>query len=180
MSQGYMSYGIEYIDDSGRGLSIRGLFRDYLTRCEAQAPREIFGRAHARVDRALLSMRSLVASQMDRRRARATRSFESKALRDADARIAVVARRFAEELGLLVRGVRPAVEGRRKSLGEAAAKLDALSPLAVLSRGYALATTPEGRILLSATDVSPGDAVLVRLSRGRLKTTVTGRDEEVP
>ena len=154
-------------------------FRDLATRCEAQAPKETFGRAHARVDRALLSMRSLVASQMDRRRARAVRSFESRGLRDARARVAFVARRFSEGLGLLLRSVRPAVEGRRKDLGEAAARLDALSPLAVLSRGYALATTPEGRILLSATDVSPGDAVLVRLSKGRIRTTVTGRDEEV-
>ena len=154
-------------------------FRDLATRCEAQAPREVFGRAHARVDRALLSMRSLVASQMDRRRARALRSFESRGLRDAGARVSLVARRFSQGLGLLLRSVRPAVEGRRKSLAEAAARLDALSPLAVLSRGYALATTPEGRILLSATDVSPGDAVLVRLSKGRLRTTVTGRDEEV-
>jgi len=154
-------------------------FRDLATRCEAQAPREIFGRAHGRVDRALLSLRSVIASQMERRRARAIRSFQSKALRDADARVALVAQRFSQGLGLLLRSVRPAVEGRRKSLGEAAARLDALSPLAVLSRGYALATTPEGRILLSATDVSPGDAVVVRLSRGRLRTTVTGRDEEV-
>jgi exodeoxyribonuclease VII large subunit len=109
-------------------------FRNLTTRCEAQAPTEVFARAHARMDRALLAMRSLVTSQMDRRRARALRSFGS---------------------------------------------LDALSPLAVLSRGYALATTPEGRILVAATDVSPGDAVLVRLFRGRLRATVTGRDEEV-
>ncbi len=154
-------------------------FRDLATRCEAQAPTEIFGRAHARVDRALLSMRSIVAAQLDRRRARAVRSFESRGLRDAAARVAMVARRFSQGLGLLLRGVRPAVDVRRRRLGEAAARLDALSPLAVLSRGYALATTPEGRILLSATDVSPGDAVLVRLSKGRLRTTVTGRDEEV-
>lgn len=154
-------------------------FRDLATRCGAQAPTEIFGRAHARVDRALLSMRSIVASQLERRRARAVRSFESKGLRDAGARVALVARRFSQGLGGLLRGVRPAVDVRRRRLGEAAARLDALSPLAVLSRGYALATTPEGRILLSATDVSPGDAVLVRLSKGRLRTTVTGRDEEV-
>jgi exodeoxyribonuclease VII large subunit len=150
-----------------------------VTRCEAQAPTEVFGRAHARVDRAVLSMRTLVASQMDRRRARAIRSFQSKALRDADARLALLSRRFSQGLGRLMRGVRPTVEGRMKRFGEAAARLNALSPLAVLSRGYALATTPEGRILLSAADVSPGDAVVVRLSRGRLRATVTGRDEEV-
>ena len=146
-----------------RGAADRGqasrvsTFRDLAARCEAQAPREIFGRAHARVDRALTSMRSL-----------------------ADARMALVGRRFTERVGVLLRGVRPAVESRRKSFHEASAKLYALSPLAVLSRGYALATTPEGRILLSAADVSPGDAVVVRLSKGRLVTTVTGRDEEVP
>jgi exodeoxyribonuclease VII large subunit len=154
-------------------------FRDLATRCEAQAPKEVFGRAHARVDRALLSMSALVAAQMDRRKTRAVRSFESRALRDAPARLALVARRFSQGLNGLMRGIRPAVSGRRTSLGEGAAKLDALSPLAVLGRGYALATTPEGRILLSATDVSPGDAVVVRLSRGRLRTTVTGRDEEI-
>jgi exodeoxyribonuclease VII large subunit len=154
-------------------------FRDLVTRAEGQAPREVFGRAHARVDRAVLSMRSLVAAQVDRRRARALRSFQSKALRDAEARLALLAGRFSQRLELLMRSVRPAVEARMKRFGEAAARLDALSPLAVLSRGYALATTPEGRILLSATDVSPGDAVVVRLSRGRLRATVTGRDEEV-
>ncbi len=31
ISQAYMRYGTEYINDIGRGLSIRGLFRDYLT-----------------------------------------------------------------------------------------------------------------------------------------------------
>src|SRR6185369_1862560 len=69
-------------------------FRDLATRCEAQAPSEVFGRARARVDRMLLAMKSLVASQMDRRRARAIRSFDSRALRDAGARVAFVARRF--------------------------------------------------------------------------------------
>jgi len=153
-------------------------FRDLATRCEAQAPREVFGRAHARVDRALLSMRALVASQMDRRRARAARAFDSKALRDADARLALLSRRLSDRLLVLTRGIRPALDHRRARFGGAVAKLDALSPLAVLSRGYALATTPEGRILLKASDVMVGEAVVVRLQHGRLKTTVTDREEE--
>ncbi|MEO8500005.1 MAG: exodeoxyribonuclease VII large subunit [Vicinamibacteria bacterium] len=155
-------------------------FRDLATRCEGQAPREIFGRAHGRVDRAILSMGALIASRMDRSRARAHRAFGTKALRDADARLALVSRRFLEGLDRLMRAVPPKVEARRSLFGGAVAKLEALSPLAVLSRGYALATTPEGRILLNANDVSPGDAVVVRLSKGRLTTTVTDREEEVP
>ena len=153
-------------------------FRDLMTRCEAQAPREIFGRAHARVDRALLSMGALVASQVDRKRSRATRAFGSKALRDAAARLALVFRRFSDDLQRLMRVVRPVVDGRRSQFGGLLTKLDALSPLAVLGRGYALATTVEGRILVDAKDVSAGDSVLVRLSRGRLRATVTDREEE--
>ena len=135
-----------------------GTFRDLATRCEAHAPREIFGRAHARIDRALLSMHALVTAQVDRKRTR----------------------RFAAPFERLVRSLRPAVEARRGRFVGAMAKLEALSPLAVLSRGYALATTPSGRILLNANDVSPGDAVVVRLSSGRLRTTVTSREEEAP
>jgi exodeoxyribonuclease VII large subunit len=156
----------------------RSIFRDLATRCEAQAPKEIFARAHARVDLSLLSMRALIASQLDRKRSRAVRAFESKALRDARPRLDAISRRFAEDLQLLMRGVRPVMDRGRGRFGGAVAKLDALSPLAVLSRGYALATTPEGRILLNAKDVVPGDPVVVRLSRGRIKTTVTEREEE--
>ena len=153
-------------------------FRDLMTRCEAQAPREIVGRAHARVDRALLSMGALTALQVDRKRSRATRAFGSKALRDAAARLALVSRRFSDDLERLMRFAHPAVDGRRSRFGGLLAKLDALSPLAVLSRGYALATTVEGRILVDAKDVSAGDSVLVRLFRGRLRATVTDREEE--
>ena len=83
-----------------------------------------------------------------------------------------------EDVQLLTRGVRPLIEVKRARLGGAAAKLDALSPLAVLSRGYALATTEDGRILLDAKDVSAGDSLVVRLSRGRLEATVMGALEE--
>lgn len=152
--------------------------RDLATRCEAQAPREIFGRAHARVDRAVLSMGAFIATHMDRRRSRATRAFESKALRDADARLARLSKRFSDDLRLLIRAARPGLDRRRSQFGGLMAQLDALSPLGVLSRGYALATTALGRILLDASDVNPGDPIVVRLSKGRLRARVTDRDEE--
>ncbi len=153
-------------------------FRDLLTRCEAQAPKETFARARARVDRAVMSMRARVASHLDQKRARAVRAFESKALRDADARLASISRRFRDDLQRLVRGIRPAVDERRARFNGEVAKLDALSPLAVLSRGYALATTPEGRILMRAHHVKIGDPVVIRLSEGRLLATVTDLEEE--
>ncbi|MBW3624976.1 MAG: exodeoxyribonuclease VII large subunit [Armatimonadetes bacterium] len=50
-------------------------------------------------------------------------------------------------------------------------KLDALSPLGVLARGYAL-VQKEGRVVHSATQVRPGEAVDVRLSDGELHCEV--------
>jgi exodeoxyribonuclease VII large subunit len=55
---------------------------------------------------------------------------------------------------------------RTAALGE---RLGALSPLAVLSRGYAICLQPaSGAILKSARAVHPGERVDVRLHRGRL------------
>ena len=60
----------------------------------------------------------------------------------------------------------------RERLGLAAASLDALSPLAVLQRGYAIAQDAAGKPLRDAASVSVGDKVSVRLSKGRLNTRV--------
>ena len=59
-----------------------------------------------------------------------------------------------------------------------AASLDALSPLAVLARGYAIATDESGHVLKDASEVTCGQGVRVRLGRGRLTATVTGTTEQ--
>ena len=52
-------------------------------------------------------------------------------------------------------------------------KLDALSPLKVLSRGYSLSTLlPGGGIIRDATGLKPGDAVSTRLEKGSFLSTV--------
>jgi exodeoxyribonuclease VII large subunit len=53
--------------------------------------------------------------------------------------------------------------------------LDAVSPLATLSRGFAIVSTAEGRILTDATEIAPGDEIEARLARGTLLARVTGR-----
>jgi len=64
------------------------------------------------------------------------------------------------------------LETARARLGLVAASLDALSPLAVLQRGYAIAEDAEGRLLRDAKSVSPGDQLRVRLAKGRVTARV--------
>ena len=53
------------------------------------------------------------------------------------------------------------------------AKLDAMSPLKVLTRGYAMAQTEEGSVLKSVSHVNPGDNIRISISDGTLSAAVT-------
>lgn len=74
------------------------------------------------------------------------------------------------------------LEGRlarsKAAFAARAASLDALSPLSVLGRGYAVVSrSADGRVVKQAAEVSAGDAVRVRLSRGRLECDVRKAEE---
>lgn len=60
------------------------------------------------------------------------------------------------------------------SLANLAGKLQVLSPLATLSRGYSICTTLEGQVLTDADIVETGQRVHVRLNTGGICCTVTG------
>jgi exodeoxyribonuclease VII large subunit len=69
---------------------------------------------------------------------------------------------------------RARLDEARSRLVVAAASLDALSPLAVLGRGYALAADERGRLLRSSKEARVGGRVSVRLSEGALRCVVEG------
>ena len=77
----------------------------------------------------------------------------------------------------LIAAARMQLEEHQKQFGQMAAKLDALSPLKVLGRGYALAQGKDGCILRSARQVEPGEHIRVRLHEGELQCTVNEKDE---
>jgi len=53
-------------------------------------------------------------------------------------------------------------------------KLDAMSPLKVLTRGYAVAAKEDGTIVRSVSDVKPKEPIAVRVSDGTIVATVIG------
>ncbi len=67
---------------------------------------------------------------------------------------------------------------REQRYAALAAKLDALSPLKVLGRGYAVAKSADGTILRAAEDAAVGETIEVLLGRGSLACTVNEKREE--
>ena len=79
--------------------------------------------------------------------------------------------------GRLRNEIRHALARSRHRLGEAVGRLDSLSPLGVLGRGYSLTRTAEGRIVRSARQVTAGDDVSVLLHEGTLECRVSAAKE---
>ena len=75
----------------------------------------------------------------------------------------------------LVRAGKSLTAGLRPQLARAAGKLDALSPLAVLGRGYALVKTHEGAVVRDAEAIQLGDTLALELQRGSLEVEVSAR-----
>lgn len=58
-----------------------------------------------------------------------------------------------------------------------AAKLDALSPLKVLTRGYAMVQSDEGQVVRSVGQVTPGEDIHIRFSDGSVAATISYVEE---
>jgi exodeoxyribonuclease VII large subunit len=66
-----------------------------------------------------------------------------------------------------------AVKAKDESLRLQMAKLNALSPLAVLTRGFSITQSADGSIARDAARLSPGDKLKIRLEKGKLNAEVT-------
>ncbi len=89
---------------------------------------------------------------------------------------------MAMQLDLLTRSfehsAKTALQDAHAQLSALAAKLDALSPLKVLSRGYAMARTDGGRLVTSVTDICKGDTLYMDMCDGTLVCMVQDIQKE--
>tara|TARA_B100000315_G_scaffold94826_1_gene87146 strand:+ start:102 stop:1499 length:1398 start_codon:yes stop_codon:yes gene_type:complete len=67
----------------------------------------------------------------------------------------------------------------RNTLNAAMKRLDSVSPLSVLNRGYAICRTyPEEKVLKDSRNVSIGERIKVQLSKGKLLCNIADRENE--
>ena len=73
----------------------------------------------------------------------------------------------------LDRGIRSRLEGAQQSMTRSAGKLESLSPLAVLARGYSVTQrASDGTIIREAADISPGDQMVSRIQHAEIVSNV--------
>jgi len=79
----------------------------------------------------------------------------------------------------LARGVRGGVERRRSALSVLVGRLESLSPLAVLARGYAMVQRErDGLIVRRSGEAAPGERLRIRLAEGEIAALAEPADSE--
>jgi exodeoxyribonuclease VII large subunit len=122
-----------------------------------------------RLDRGLRRRRTETRERV----ARAARALRPELLR---AMLRHEARHLAQLRGRLDRAARGEVTRGRRALEGVAGRLDTLSPLACLARGYSICSLPSGVVVTRAEQAPPGATVSVRLGEGRLGCRVEESD----
>ena len=154
--------------------------RQRLSRLSAEAVlrrlRDGLGRRAQRVDE--LEFRIQAASQrairakverLARLEARLRRQDVALRLAESKRRLELLRGRL-ERAGTAVGGL------RRERVERVWARAEAMSPLRVLERGYALVYGADGKLLRSTAGVSAGAEISARLAQGSLRATVTSKE----
>jgi exodeoxyribonuclease VII large subunit len=122
-----------------------------------------------RVDETMQGLHRALAQRMAERRA--TVEALRARLRSPSQRLQVARQRRAELLNRLQRAATAQIDRRRQRATALTQQLQALSPLAVLDRGYAIVHGPEG-VLRKASSVDEGAALSIRLAEGQIAARV--------
>ena len=151
--------------------------RQRYTRLSAESVLTRLRDAVDRRDQRLDELRLRLESATQRRLRIATQRvslFEARLRRqDIAVRIATTHRRLQTATQRLHSVATQTIATRRTRLNRASTRLEALSPLAVLNRGYALVYAADGTLLRSAANTNAGATIHARLALGTLEATVT-------
>lgn len=120
---------------------------------------------------------NLTKNKLDRERSKLLAIEKSGALRDPVTKLNENRRELLYLSERITNLTVSAVDSSKMKYAALAGKLNALSPLGVISRGYALAEH-DGKVVTSVKDVSVNDEISVRLSDGTLKAKVIGIEED--
>jgi exodeoxyribonuclease VII large subunit len=134
------------------------------------------GRRAQRVDELDFRAQAAVARLAKARGERLSRLEGRLRRQDVTVRMAANWRRLESSQGRLERAGTAIARSRLAHVESLLARADAMSPLRVLNRGYALVYGPDGKLLRSSAEVREGQDIRARLAEGTLAARVTQSD----
>jgi exodeoxyribonuclease VII large subunit len=132
------------------------------------------------LDSFLVSMQTIVKRQLKTARQHLKAYSDSAALQSPMRYISQRADALALVKSRLVAAQQRSVSLKRHQFVALTAKLDAMSPLKVLTRGYAMVQSMSGEVIRSTRQVSPTDHATILLSDGKIKVSINEILEEQP
>ena len=135
--------------------------------------RDTIDRREQHIDELRLRLESASHRRLQAPSQRLTALTERLRRQNISLRIAKTHRRLEMVNGRLAGVATRMLSERRVRIDRAITRLETLSPLAVLSRGYALIYAEDGTLLRSAEDTAAGHAIRARLGTGALEAQVT-------
>ncbi|MBR2431737.1 MAG: hypothetical protein IKB23_02365, partial [Clostridia bacterium] len=109
--------------------------------------------------------------ELDSLRSRRVMRTPSALLDDKNMRLAAVTEKLESAYGKII-------SDKKAEFSKKISQLEALSPLAVLSRGYAVALDEKDSLVRSVSDVKEGEKITIRVSDGRIIAEVCGAVNE--
>jgi len=133
-----------------------------------------------RLDEAVLCLDTAMTGKLRAHQSHLTDLAEAILHRDPRPRLAHAREHLADFRARLVRSIERLLESSAAKLGALDARLQSLSPLAVLDRGYALVLSSEGALIRSIVQLTPGEPVSTRLADGSFVSRVESTAPHAP
>ncbi len=154
--------------------------RQRFSRLSAEAAltrlRDSLSRREQRVDELEFRAESALAGYLHSKNTRVERLTLRLQRQDVALRVTGAHHQLERLRARMSRARETVVTGRLQQVATLTSRLEALSPLRVLERGYALVYGPDGKLLRSSSNVAAYDTIVARLSQGSVRARVTSTE----
>jgi exodeoxyribonuclease VII large subunit len=133
---------------------------------------DLIGRRQQRLDELVFRLASAERRRLQEYRTRLDTASARVRARDLRRTLDAMRRDLAAHTSALASAARSDLARRRARFEGLRATLEALSPLNILERGYALVFDARGNLVKDARQVKPGNEIRARVSRGTIAATV--------
>jgi exodeoxyribonuclease VII large subunit len=133
---------------------------------------DLIGRRQQRLDELVFRLASAERRRLQEYRTRLDTASARVRARDLRRTLDAMRRDFEARTSALASAARSDLARRRARYEGLLATLEALSPLSILERGYALVFDAKGKLVKDARQVRPGNEIRARVSRGTIDATV--------